>query len=137
MQKDWRNCNPILEEWMPSEFKLPHSRKKLWKYIRISLIPFTIMFVFFALYIFGVSPWNDKHDILFVGLAQTVGFVTSLIIAMYQFSGSKDISRGNFIVQLNKTFVENSEYIALYNALQNCLDNKCKCAYKCNKISNI
>ena len=65
----------------------------------------------------GVSLW--------ITLLEVIGVLGTIIIAVMQLRDSKEISRATFIVELNRTFVENSDYTEIYNALQNCLDRKC------------
>lgn len=65
----------------------------------------------------GVSLW--------ITLLEVVGVLGTIIIAVMQLRDSKEISRASFIVELNRTFVENKDYTTIYNALQNCLDQKC------------
>ncbi len=65
----------------------------------------------------GVSLW--------ITLLEVIGVLGTIIIAIMQLRDSKEISRATFIVELNRTFVENPDYTEIYNALQNCLDKKC------------
>ena len=65
----------------------------------------------------GVSLW--------ITLLEVIGVLGTIIIAIMQLRDSKEISRASFIVELNRTFVENEDYTKIYNALQNCLDKKC------------
>ena len=62
----------------------------------------------------GVSLW--------ITLLEVIGVLGTIIIAIMQLRDSKEISRATFIVELNRTFVENPDYTEIYNALQNCLD---------------
>lgn len=63
---------------------------------------------------------------MFINLIENFGVVVSLIIAIYQLSDSKEIARATFIVELNKTFVENEKFTSLYDKLQACIDKKCE-----------
>ena len=65
----------------------------------------------------GVSLW--------ITLLEVIGVLGTIIIAVMQLRDSKEISRASFIVELNRTFVENEDYTKIYNALQNCLDKRC------------
>ena len=64
---------------------------------------------------------------------ETLGLLISLIIAVRQLDDSKEISRASFIVDLNRSFVENQGNTELYTALQNCLDSKCDKMDGCDK----
>lgn len=74
----------------------------------------------------------DSAISLGISTVETIGLIVSLIIAIWQLGESTKISRATFITDLNKAFVENNEYIELYNALQSCFDTKCsKAEEKC------
>jgi len=63
---------------------------------------------------------------------EAVGLIVSLVIAIHQLIGSKEIARATFITELNKSYVENKEYIKLYNVLQRCFDKECPNKSTCN-----
>lgn len=69
----------------------------------------------------------DKADAIsiFISTLETVGLIVTVVIAVRQLNGSKEIARATFISELNKSYVENPEYVAIYNYLQDCLDGKC------------
>lgn len=61
-----------------------------------------------------------------LSLAECLGVLISIVIAVRQLSGSKDIAKATFVLELNKAFVDNREYLEIYNALQNCIDGRCE-----------
>lgn len=63
---------------------------------------------------------------LLISALETVGLLVSLILALRQLSDSKEIARATFLVELNRAYVENPEYIRLYNVLQTCVDGNCE-----------
>lgn len=63
---------------------------------------------------------------------EAVGLVISAIIAVKQLGDSEEIARATFVTELNKSFVENHDYLDVYNALQNCIDGKCDCSEECS-----
>lgn len=68
---------------------------------------------------------------IIISSVETILLLVSLVIAIAQLYDSKEISRGNFITELNKSFVENDDYTCVYNHLQNCKDDCCDCGTKC------
>lgn len=66
----------------------------------------------------GFSTW--------ISLLSIIGLIVTIAIAIAEFKKSKEISRATFIVELNQTFIENEQYKKVYDALQNCFDNKCQ-----------
>lgn len=62
---------------------------------------------------------------LFVTLLEAAGLVATIIIAISQLRDSKEISRADFIIELNRSFVENQDYKELYTAFQRCVDGQC------------
>lgn len=75
---------------------------------------------------------NDKISII-ISLTEAIGLIISLIIAIHQLVDSKEIARATFITEINKSFVENPDYMKLYDALQNCYDDKCEYKDVCSK----
>ncbi len=75
----------------------------------------------------------DDKDVIevIISLLEAVGLVISLFVAVRQLGESKEIARAQFVLELNESFVENEQYIELYNALQNCLDNNCELQSQC------
>jgi len=67
-----------------------------------------------------------------VSTVEAVAVIVSLIIAISQIKGSKEIARATFIVQLNQAYVENPDYMKLYNCLQECFDSECEHSDTCN-----
>lgn len=77
---------------------------------------------------------TDKDIIeVIISLLEAVGLVVSLFIAVRQLGDSKEIARAQFVMELNESFVGNDQYIQLYNALQNCLDNNCEMSAECQQ----
>ncbi len=72
-----------------------------------------------------------------ISTIESVGLIVSLIIAIKQLVGSKEIARATFITELNKSFVENEDYLTIYNLLQNCYDGDCKCENPCGERINM
>lgn len=68
---------------------------------------------------------NDTAVSLLISAAEAVGVLISLVLALHQLGDSKEIARATFLLELNKAYVENPEYVQLYDALQNCLDGRC------------
>jgi hypothetical protein len=66
-----------------------------------------------------------------ITLVETALLVISLCVAIFELVKSKDIAHATFITELNKAFVENSDYIKVYNHLQNCADDCCDCENSC------
>lgn len=64
---------------------------------------------------------------------EELGVIISIILATHQLSDSKEIARATFLSELNKTYVENEEYIEVYDALQNCLDGICPQKEECDE----
>ncbi len=92
----------------------------------------SVIAIFIVVLIVSVSATFRKYFFassegisLWITLLEVIGVLGTIIIAIMQLRDSKEISRASFIVELNRTFVENSDYTLIYNALQNCLDKKC------------
>ena len=87
--------------------------------IAASFIILSILFrtVFFGS-LDGLNVW--------ISILSIIGLIDTIAIAIAEFKKSKEISRATFIVELNQTFIENEQYKKVYDALQNCLDNKCQ-----------
>ncbi|MBQ2711662.1 MAG: hypothetical protein IJV78_01175 [Clostridia bacterium] len=77
----------------------------------------------------------DGKDIIevVISLLEAVGLVISLFVAVRQLGDSKEIARAQFVMELNESFVENEQYVALYNALQDCLDHNCDMQAQCEQ----
>lgn len=61
---------------------------------------------------------------LWVTLLEAVGIIPSIILAIIQLRESKEISRAEFITELNRSFVENADYKKVYDALQAIYDGE-------------
>lgn len=72
-----------------------------------------------------------------LSLVELFALIISMILAIRQLVASKEIARATFITELNKSFVENSDYLDVYNKLQNCLDGSCPCGKKCEDPHDI
>lgn len=83
----------------------------------------------------GLSP--DSAISIAISAVESVGLIISLIIAVRQLTDSKEIARATFITELNKSFAENTDYLDLYNKLQNCYDKACPCAQSCKDRYNL
>lgn len=88
---------------------------------------FTLSFVFRQIFFTGAEGIG-----LWITLLESLGLVATILVAIIQLKDSKEISRGDFIIELNRSFVENPDYINVYNELQSCVDGKCE--YKVNGI---
>ncbi len=55
--------------------------------------------------------------------AEIAGLLVTIIFSVQEFKGSTEIARGDFIVELNKSYVENPKYMEVYTILQDKLDN--------------
>lgn len=73
---------------------------------------------------------SEENSMIF-SLIEAVALLVSLIIAISQLRDSKEIARGTFITDLNKAYVENPEYIEIYNHLQRCYDGECPNKINC------
>lgn len=80
-----------------------------------------------------ISIGTESKINLIISVFESLGLIISLIVAITQLTESKDISRATFILELNKAYIENNNYIKIYNCLQDNLDGKCK--YKDTKFT--
>ncbi len=72
---------------------------------------------------------------VFVSVVEAIGLIITVIIAVFQINESKEIARATFISELNKSYIENPEYISIYNYLQKCVDGQCPYKSQC-ELSN-
>jgi hypothetical protein len=80
------------------------------------------------------KTFGSSNPEVFISLVSSAVLIITAIIALRQLNVSKEIARATFVMELNKSFVENSSYIELYNFLQTCYDGNC--TQKCvNKVS--
>ena len=56
--------------------------------------------------------------------AEIAGILITIIFSVQEFKGSTEIARGDFIVELNKSYVENPKYMEIYTILQDRVDGK-------------
>ncbi|MBE6834964.1 MAG: hypothetical protein E7515_01780 [Ruminococcaceae bacterium] len=67
-----------------------------------------------------------ERDInLYISICEAIGVLITIALAIAQLSDSKEISRASFIVELNKSFVENEDYKRVYDILQASVDHNC------------
>ena len=98
---------------------------------KVGISVFCIIIIAFLVIIFpSIRTWlgvSKKTLIsIVISAVESVGVMVSLIIAIRQLGGSKEIARADFLVELNCAFTESLGNIRLYTALQDCLDGKCK-----------
>lgn len=107
------------------------NKRRIISGIIISII--IALIIISAAFIRNVIPNSEDNDIsVIISFFEALGLIISLIIAIYQLVDSKEIARATFITEINKSFVENSDYMNLYDALQNCYDNKCEYKSTCS-----
>jgi hypothetical protein len=117
-------------------------KKKIRKYGKIYTIVFIIFFISVSSIIFYISFYSN-NEFFFRGgqndrtlvssFAQTLVFLGSVIIVGFQLYSSGKVERAQFIAELNRSYVENKDYVKLYNALQECWDGKCPYGDGCNR----
>jgi len=56
--------------------------------------------------------------------AEIAGLLVTIIFSVQEFKGSTEIARGDFIVELNKSYVENPKYMEIYTILQDRVDGR-------------
>ena len=61
---------------------------------------------------------------IFLQLAEVIGIIFTILFTIQQLYGSKEIARATFIMELNQNYVENEEYMRVYNTLQSIYDDK-------------
>ena len=67
-----------------------------------------------------------NFDLAFLMRAvEFISIILTVLIALKQLKDSKEIARATFIKELNQSYVENSDYMQVYNMLQNCYDETC------------
>jgi len=99
------------------------SKEKISIFIGIIIAAlFIIVSILFRTVFFGSLDGLN----VWISLLSIIGLIDTIAIAIAEFRKSKEISRATFIVELNQTFIENEQYKRVYDALQNCLDNKCR-----------
>ena len=65
----------------------------------------------------NVSEMDERITVV-LQLLEVVGVVFTVIFTVLQLHGSKEIARATFIMELNQNYVENTDYMKVYNALQ-------------------
>ncbi len=69
-------------------------------------------------------PQGESFPII-LSAVEAVGLTVSIILASHQLRDSKELGKATFVMELNRTFVDNEDYMFLYNVMQDCLDGKC------------
>ena len=69
----------------------------------------------------NVSDMDERITMVFQ-LLEVVGVVFTVLFTIQQLRGSKEIARATFIMELNQNYVENTDYMKVYNALQKRFD---------------
>lgn len=82
------------------------------------------------------STNSDQQAVsIAISFAEALGLIVSLVVAVSQLTDSKEIAKATFIMEINRAFVENSQYMELYDAFQACFDQNCPhsrgCAGRC------
>lgn len=106
--------------------------------ISLIIISIIVIALIIALATLGRHVLSLKDDVLLsitITSIETIALIVSLAIAIRQLYDSKEIARATFIVDLNKSYVENQDFINLYNHLQACFDNKYKESHDCSDES--
>ena len=92
-----------------------------------SLLLLVIILFFFNINNLFADIKNGTFDITFyMRVIEFVSIILTVIIAVWQLKDSKEIARATFIKELNQSYVENKEYMKVYNMLQNCYDKSCE-----------
>jgi hypothetical protein len=84
------------------------------------------MIILFAGVLRDILRASDTDVNLYISICEAVGVLITIAVAVVQLSDSKEISRASFIVELNKSFVENENYKKVYDMLQNSVDHNCE-----------
>ena len=70
---------------------------------------------------------NGTFDMaFFMRLIEFVSIILTVAVAVWQLVDSKEIARATFIKELNQSYVDNPDYMKVYNMLQNCFDKTCE-----------
>lgn len=106
-------------------------RRRVISVLSITITIFLIIII--AALLREILPVEDSDTIsLIISFVEAIGLIISLVIAIQQLVDSKEIARATFITEINKSFVENPDYMRLYDALQNCYEKKCEHKDECN-----
>ena len=85
-----------------------------------------LLIIMFAGVLRDILKASDTDINLYISICEAVGVLVTIAVAVVQLSDSKEISRASFIVELNKSFVENESYKKVYDLLQNSVDHNCE-----------
>lgn len=97
----------------------------------IIILALLVSIIIVISYIIKVYPLDAQIILVIVSCIEAGGVVSSLILAIYQLTDSKEIAKATFITELNRSFVENKLYVKLYDAFQHCYDGTCKYSHCC------
>ena len=92
------------------------------KYRKLLLSIVLILVVALIVFIQRSVSGMDERISVVLQLAEVVGVVFTILFTIQQLYGSKEIARATFIMELNQNYVENSEYMHVYNTLQTLYD---------------
>ena len=103
---------------------MDYRQKKL---IVNSLLILAAILLFFNIHNVIKDINNGTFDITFyMRVIEFASIIITVIVAVWQLKESKEIARATFIKELNQSYVENSDYMQVYNMLQNCYDETCE-----------
>lgn len=100
--------------------KLHFKHKKL--YVALLVLLILALIVIFFPRLLDLFPEFKKQISPWFQIVEAIGIITTLFFTLWQLVGSKEISRATFILELNKSYVENKEYMNIYDVLQRELD---------------
>ena len=116
--------NPLKDRIKSGIVHIRRFAKKIWKRYVFPFIksPPGIGIIIISLLV--ISFVQDMGTSL--NAVQTAAVIGTGWLIANQLIDTKDIARGDFIVKLNKAYVENEDFIDLYNSLQTCLEGRCE-----------
>ena len=97
-----------------------------------------LLFLLIVIFIIGFSalarkafcPLDDIWLTILISTLEATGLFITIVFAIKQLIESKELARATFIMELNKAFVENSDYVNLYNELHACREIDDNCNHK-------
>ena len=94
------------------------------KYLLILVIVLIVIFIA-ILRQWAVHANSDNNDTVSIVLqsGELIGVVFTVLFTIQQIIGSKEIARATFIMDLNQNYVNNPDFMNIYNNLQSSLDN--------------
>ena len=93
--------------------------------ILVVILTVALVITFLSLVKTLLSLSGESVISIAISAFETIGLIISLIIAVRQLNDSKEIARADFLVELNRAFIESEGNLELYSALQSCIDNDC------------